>query len=140
MFDYFSSLRMKGLNGLILNERWHFSSVHFVDFENNLDCYVIHFIIQAETSLSNRYLSDVTKDLMIVQLNPSRSDLIRREKINVNLYFHKSLWYHKMFYEGFTVLFKYYCIIEFLHVYQINTSLARTEISSQNNLHILCCS
>ena len=140
MFNYFSSLRMKGLNGLILNERWHFSSVHFVDFENNLDCYVIHFIIHAETSLSNRYLSDVTKDLMIVQLNPSCFDLIRREKINLNLHFHKSLWYHKMFYEGFAVLFKYLCIIKLLYAYQINTSLARTEISSQNNLHILCCS
>ena len=81
--------------------------MHFVDFENNLDCYVIHFIIQAETSLSNRYLSDVTKDLMIVQLNPSRSYLIRRERINLNLYFHKSLWYLKMFYRGFTVLLKY---------------------------------
>ena len=32
-----------------------------------------------------------------------------------------------------------YCEYESVHAYRINTRLARTEFSSQNNLHILSC-
>ena len=38
--------------------------------------------------------------------NLSRPDPGRREKINVNLYFHTSLWYLKGFYEGLKGLHK----------------------------------
>ena len=33
--------------------------------------------------------------------NPSRPDFGRGEKINLNFYFHTSLWCFKRFYEGF---------------------------------------
>ena len=33
-------------------------------------------------------------------INPSRSDPGQREKLNLNFYFHTSLWYLKRFYEG----------------------------------------
>ena len=33
-------------------------------------------------------------------LNPSRPDPGRREKVNLNFYFHTSLWWLKRFYEG----------------------------------------
>ena len=38
--------------------------------------------------------------------NPSRTDPGRREKINLNLYFHTSLWCFKRFYEGLKGLHK----------------------------------
>ena len=38
--------------------------------------------------------------------NPSRPDLGRREKINLNFYFHFSLWCLKRFYEGLKGLHK----------------------------------
>ena len=34
-------------------------------------------------------------------LNPSRPDLGRREKVNLNVYFNISLWFLKRFYKGF---------------------------------------
>ena len=39
-------------------------------------------------------------------LNPASSDLGRREKINLNFYFHTFLWCLKRFYEGFKGLYK----------------------------------
>ena len=35
-----------------------------------------------------------------------------------------------------TEKFKYWCLTEFVYAYQVNTSLARTGISFQNNCHI----
>ena len=39
-------------------------------------------------------------------INPSRPDFGRREKTNLNFYFHTSLWCHKRFYEGLKCLYK----------------------------------
>ena len=36
----------------------------------------------------------------LLHLNPSRPDPGQREKINLNFYFHTSLWCLKRFYEG----------------------------------------
>ena len=43
----------------------------------------------------------ILKALFVLKIfNPSRPDPERREKINLNFYFHTSLWYLKRFYEG----------------------------------------
>ena len=44
--------------------------------------------------------------LIFCRFNPSRPDPGRKEKINLNFYFHTSLWCLKMFYEGFLGLHK----------------------------------
>ena len=42
-------------------------------------------------------------------LNPSRLDLGCRKKININFYFHTSLWCLKWFYKGLKGRHKIYC-------------------------------
>ena len=45
--------------------------------------------------------SSLYKRYLVKTFNPSRSFPGRREKINLKLYFHASLWCLKRFYEGF---------------------------------------
>ena len=54
-------------------------------------------------------------------LNPCRSDPGRRDKINLNFYFHTSFWCLKSFYEGLKVL----CYLQFLK----NTKCGRIVIN-----------
>ena len=54
----------------------------------------------------NPTLSNILKKYWEKIINPSRPDPGRREKINLNYYFHTSLWCFKRFYEGLKGLHK----------------------------------
>ena len=60
-----------------------------------------------KTSMENTAASiKVCVPSLITPFNPSHPDPGQREKINLNFYFHTSLWYLKRFYEGLKGLHK----------------------------------
>ena len=58
----------------------------------------IQYMVLQEYLYANSKFQKYISSKMI--LNPSRPNPGRREKINLNFYFHTSLWCLKRFYEG----------------------------------------
>ena len=79
---------------------------------------------------------------MISSFKPSRPDYGRREKINLNLYFHTSLWCLKRFYEGLKGLRKTFscniCVKTKIKIIYFNTTLWNARSGKGQTKHCHC--
>ena len=74
------------------------SVVFIVSFEHISHIFLVFLLLTlSKQMLPGKVIKMVSKIFWTVLLNPSRSDPGRREKINLNFYFHTSLWYLKEF-------------------------------------------